>query len=524
MQAPSFGTFRLLVPILVLVGLCPPVHGDDPFAGATTLIMKGDPAGALEVYESFLTSHDGDRLAPVAALAIGNLQANALEDRSAAVAAFERVLTRYPKSTWAPEAARRKGECLEAEGRLQPAGEAYQQALALTGRLGEEGPAAGWISDVSLQAANCFYQMGDRAQVIQTYEQVLSNALPPDAVATTLYRLGDCYETGGDAEKAAARYARILEEYPLTPEFTQTLGKRELITEHRPLDWAAYEAFGQAAQSIRQRAYAEALDHCDEVTRQTNSPILLLGTEYYRIASQAMVAGDYTKGARELQGLLRRLPAGQSRTRIAGTCDRFERVAALEAAAKRNPEDAAALVRLGRAYTQFGSNEAAVETLQRALARDPENAEIHLNLGYAHAGLGATEEANRAFDAYLVANPNDTAALNQIGYTFLQRGMPAMALPFFERYAAIAPEDPNAHDSYGEGLLEAGRLEDSIREYERALELDPNFTNSLFMLGRVHRQAGETEKALQAFRAFLEISPTGVQAEQAQAAIADMTQ
>lgn len=523
MPVPHFGTLRPLVLVIILLGLSLSAHAEDPFAGATTCIMKGDLTGALEIYETYLTKHAQDPLAPVAALAIGNLQAYGLEDPSAATAAFDRLLTRYPQSTWAPQAARRKAECLEAQGRLQPAGEAYQQALALTARLGDAAPPADWISDVSLAAANCFYQMGDRGQVIQTYEEVLRSDLPPDVIATTLYRLADCYETSGETEKAAARYAQILQEHPLTQEFTQTLGKRELLRGQTSLTWPAYEAYAQAAQAIRQRAYAQVGDHCDAVAQQSEDPILLSGAEYYRIAARTMLAGDYSQGVRELDGLLRRLPAGQSRTRITGTRDRFAQVAALETAAERQPEDADALVRLGAAYTQLGSNEAAIRTLERALGLDPQNAQVHLNLGFAHAALGDTERAREDFDAYLAINPNDTAALNQIGYTFLGRGMTDEALFFFERYVAVAPEEANAHDSYGEGLLEAGRFEDSIREYQRAIEIDPTFTNSLFMLGRAHRRAGHSAEALEAFRAFLEISPTGFQADQARAAIAEMT-
>ena len=79
------------------------------------------------------------------------------------------------------------------------AGTAYHMALDLAGNRGPEGETAAWVNEVSMAAADCFHQLGDRAQVIATYEKVLAGALPPQATAAALFRLGVGHQCAGDA-------------------------------------------------------------------------------------------------------------------------------------------------------------------------------------------------------------------------------------------------------------------------------------------------------------------------------------
>ncbi|MFC1572078.1 tetratricopeptide repeat protein [Candidatus Eisenbacteria bacterium] len=527
------GSLAVVLAAALVVGAA---QGQDPFAGATEQIMAGNYPTALEEYQSYIADHPNDRLAPVAAMAAGNLQHLALEDPAGAIKAYERVLKDYRASSWATEAARRKAECLETLEDWAGAGEAYQLALKLasTGRLeppagvsaggGHEGAgvSAAWINEVSLAAANSFYQSGDRQKVIQTYESALRGALPSEASATTLQRLADCYESAGETEKAADRYVRLLQNYPLSPEYAVALSKRPLIEQHRQLDWGPYESFQQATVADRGGNLDEALGLCDQILAGDTSQMIRTSTEYRKILCESRLEGNFTSGLDRLQSLFERSPEARSIPNTEQLITFMTAVSEMEQQVSRSPRDATLMMNLGEMYRRGRANNKAVETLERAVAIEPENGEALLALGHAYAGAGRTEEARDAYKRYLQIDPNDTTALNMIGYMYLGQGNAEEAIPYFVRYAEIAPDDPNAHDSLGEGYMSAGRLQEAVSEYEKALELNPSFANSLFMMGQIHQQLKDKPKAVTAYRQFLELTPSGPQADQARAALEEL--
>lgn len=497
------------------------VRGQDNFDRAAAFGMAGDHQAALQEYESFLAEHPHDRLAPVAAIAAVNIHFLALEDHEAAVRACDRVLTDYHESAWAPDAARRKGECLQIGEEWAAAGEAYRQALELSG-CGESDVSTDWVDEVSLAAADCYYQLGDHGEVVETYERALKASLPPHSTATVLYRLGDCYESDGEIENAARNYARIIEEYPFAPAFDQAMTKRELITQCTNLDLTPYLMYAQTAQDLRNRDFAGALQRTDEILSGTDNEVLRMCTRHRKIVAETMISGNFTEGARELAGLLAGLSDQRSMPDAQQRLERFAAIAELEAQARAGPDDAAALRVLGRAYLRSGAIPRAVETLEQARALAPDDAQVHQLLGHAYAAAGRNEEAGRAFGVYLQENPNDTTALNIIGYTYLNLGDAERAVSYFRRYAEIAPEEANAHDSLGEGCLGAGRLDEAAAEYERAVAIDPSFFNSHFMLGEIYRQLEQNEKAAAAYERFLELAPTDLRGEQARTALREL--
>jgi len=511
-----------LTAVAVLLAEPGPTRAADAFAGATARLVAGDVPGAVAVYEAYLAAQPQGEFAPLAALAAGNLRREALADPNGAIASYDHVLADHPTSPWASEAARRKGECFEGQQQWAPAGEAYRQALDLVAAGNDDGAAvaipAAWINEVSLAAANCFYQLGDRQKVVETYERALAGSLPVEARATTLFRLGQCHEESGDSTQAARRYRELLENYPLAPEFTTALEKRATIEPREPLDWDAYEAFAGALRALRQRDFAASLQHCTTTLAGAASEPLKQHAEYCRIIGETITAGDYTAGARRLENLRRRMPRAAVPRQIEQTITQYQETARLEAEAAEAPQDGRVLVQLGQRYLQAGSLAPAVEKLQAALALDPQNDQAQFALGQAYGRLGDTERSAAAYDAYLARNPNDINALNLIGYAWIQTD-PQRAITYFQRYAELAPDDANAHDSLGEGYLTAGRLEEAAAEYERAVALDPSFTNSYFMLGQAYQQLTRAEQAIGAYERFIELTggsdPRCAQAESA---------
>ncbi len=516
-------SLMLLLPAL-LIGLLPRTgRAEVPFARAATLEMHGEYAPAAQEYETYLSLHPGDRLAPLAAMSAANIYSLALGDRTRAIKNYERVVKDYPESSWGAEAARRMAECLALDKRWAEAGAAYRQALELAGTQSVS-PATDWVNEVSLAAAESFAQAGDPAQVITAYEAALQHSLPPQAAATVLYNLAGVYESAGQEQKAAERFARIIQEYPFAPAFDQTMPKRALIERWVNLDWAPYVTYAQTAQDFATRDYAAAIRNSDQVLAVSTNDALRRCAEYRKIVAEAYSNGDFTAGAQRLNALLSNLPDPRAMPNAQRQLEQMQVFAAAEENARAHPQDAAAWRALGAQYLQSGIASRAVEVLEKAKSLAPESADGRLYLGYAYTVAGRSAEAQAEFQFYVERNPTDVTVLNMIGYNYLGVGDPQAALPYFERCVQYAPDDPNTHDSLGEGLLRAGRVREAVQEYERAIALDSTFVNSHFMLGEVYLQLGDRPKAVAAYERSLRLGLAAQQAAQAQAALDTLRQ
>jgi tetratricopeptide (TPR) repeat protein len=484
--------------------------------------MDGDYEGALGEYEAFLARAPDDRLSPVATAAIANIHLRVRHDTASAIRSLDRLLDEHRASPWAPEAARQKGECAEAQERWVAAGESYQLAVSLATEQ-ERGPSDNWVNDVTLSAASCYHRSGDPEKVIETYQGVLKQSPPPAVAATALYRLGESYESSDNGRRAAESYAQVVESYPSTAMFERAVAKRELIDEHVSLDWKAADCYAEATALIAEGDLPGAIAKCDEILAGPATGPLRDCAEYRKIALETVHSGDFTEGSERLRRYIDDHPGGQRTERAQQTLDQqWSRIVELESRARENPDDVEIMSTLGQRYVQARSFGKGVEMLERALALQPDDADAHFAAGRAYLQAGRGAEATKAFAVYLESNPDDVLALNLIGYAFLGQGQAEEAIPYFERYAEIAPEEANSHDSLGEGYMAAGRLEESAREYEKAVEVDPSFANSHFMLGRVYQQMEKKEKAAAAYERFLELNTQGPQADQARAALAEL--
>ncbi|MBN1827370.1 MAG: tetratricopeptide repeat protein [Candidatus Eisenbacteria bacterium] len=495
--------------------------GVPAFDEAAALILRGDAEAALARYEGYLEKEPESRHAPVAAMAIANLQLRVRADTAAAEAALDRILDDYRATPFAPEAAREKGACARTRGEWTAAGESFRLAAEL-GSNRRARQSDDWLNEVTLSAADCFERAGDRAKVIDTYEKVIEASPPPEVASSAYFHLGEAYEEEGDEIRAAEQYARVIENYPSTGGFQTALEKRGLIERHREVDWAPVELLLEARDAAGTDFDASILC-CEKVLGSTKNEAYVQCAEYGKIFAETMRSADYSEGCRKLREYLDRWPNGLQSERGRLILDaHWTPIADWEEQAKANPDDPETVGRLGALYIRARQWERAAETLERAIALAPDDEGLHLQRGYALAGMGRPEEALASFSVYLDAHPNDTGALNQIGYTYIGMGRPEESVTYFRRYAEAAPEEANSHDSYGEGLLLSGRAEEALAQYERAVELDPNFSNSWFMLGRVNREMGRDQKAIEAYETFLEQSPNGPQADEAREAIREM--
>lgn len=515
----------LFLAALALAGpAAPSAAGDESETNllhrAAACERAGQPEAAIDAYASFLEQTPQDRLAPVAAYALANLRCLALHDTTGAIPAYERVSRDYPASELAAEAARRRAECLQARNQWADAGEAFAQALTLAGQGPvSASPSPEWMNEVALGVADCLDRTGDQRRVVQAYERALAGPIAPQPAAAALLRLGDAYEKLAEPASAAACYARIVEAFPFAGAFDAAVGKRAVIDRYRSLDWEPYLIYRRTSTDFARRDYAMAPARCDSVLARSGNAALRACATYRKIVAETQTQGDFRSAHQRLSALLDSLPDPRTMPNAQRQLEQYEQIAATEARAEANPEDAASQSALGGLYLQLGLMTRALAPLERAVALAPEDADTRLLYGYACNASGRAEEALAAFRYYLERNPDDAGTLNQIGYALLQRGEAEQALTYFRRYAELAPDDANAHDSLAEGLFNAGQLEESAAEYGKALELNPAFTNSRFMLGEVYRRMGSNALAIATYQRFLEQVPEGAQADAARAAL-----
>jgi len=494
------------------------------FDRAARLAMLGEYGGALEEYSVFIYDHPDHELAPLAALAAGNLHLDVFQDPEAAATKYDLILADYRRSPLAPEAASQKGAALRAMGKWEPAAEALELALALATREGST-QSAQWINDVTSGAADCYYKLGDHQRVVDTYRKALDGSPPPEVTATALFRMAETYEAMNEPGHAARRYAEILETCPCASGelFARVLGKRGLIDEQLSFGWGPYEAYDGSYQRIRQRDFAGALERCRESEASTDNPALLECVEARRISLEISISGDFQDGVRRMTAYRERHPGGQLHDRTGRIVDFWSGIVDAEAAVAEDPENAGALTGLGELYYYAGTYGRAIETLVRAQSLDPDQTAAYELLGSAYFYSGNNEDAVRQFELLLEkGDPSEARSLSTAGTACMQMEEFDKAVRFFERYAELAPEDPTGHSNLGDALFRAGRLVAAAEACERAVELDPSRSSALFILGQVRQERNETESAIQAFERFLELVPSGNLADQARAALAEM--
>jgi len=100
-----------------------------------------------------------------------------------------------------------------------------------------------------------------------------------------------------------------------------------------------------------------------------------------------------------------------------------EAKASFQAALRKDPRYADALVQVGRIQTQsMVERLSAKRTYRRALQIDPRHPSAHTELGILHERTGDVDEAIAEFETQLRINPNHTETLIHLGYALLDKG------------------------------------------------------------------------------------------------------
>ncbi|MHC8508230.1 MAG: tetratricopeptide repeat protein [Rhodospirillales bacterium] len=184
-------------------------------------------------------------------------------------------------------------------------------------------------------------------------------------------------------------------------------------------------------------------------------------------------------------------------------------VEGLRRAARENPDDPAAHMRLARLLMQGGRPRDAAEALRDATAaarRTPDLAAAQHGLGLAEIRAGRLAEAETALRAAGDLRPVDAAVRLDLGCVLWALGRPAEAEAELRRACDLAPESAAAHLELGK-LLRARARPGAAEALSRAAELAPGEASAHHELGQALLAQNEHVKALNALRRAAELDP-----------------
>lgn len=224
------------------------------------------------------------------------------------------------------------------------------------------------------------------------------------------------------------------------------------------------------------------------------------------------------------------IPLLRARAELAEGCGRIpEALTWLQDAARRDPEDAAALVAVARLRgIQALSGDAVDEDLldssaeayMAAIGRDGDNEAAAAGLSWlANHDYGrlwrmwrnprVRERCLRVQEALAQAVPDDAWAWGNLANTLRVLGRTDDALAAYATARAANPYDPSLRSDEGLALSAAGRPAEALAAYEASLELDgghlagrQNGARGLYLLGRDAEAAAHLGAAARTARAI----------------------
>ncbi|WIL20852.1 O-linked N-acetylglucosamine transferase, SPINDLY family protein [Geothrix sp.] len=182
-------------------------------------------------------------------------------------------------------------------------------------------------------------------------------------------------------------------------------------------------------------------------------------------------------------------------------------LAALNRAARLEPDNAVALCNLGAAEQRQGQTAKALERYRRALKFDPNLAIAHYNMGLGLRIVGSKEEAMEAFRCAIAVQPDYFDAYFQLGLLEQELGHLQAAVDTYQKAIAFRADSHMIFYNLGLGLRSLGRPEAAIEQYEKALRLRPDLPDVLNNMAMAYRDMGQVEAAIGCCRRALEIDP-----------------
>jgi tetratricopeptide (TPR) repeat protein len=309
-----------------------------------------------------------------------------------------------------------------------------------------------------------------------------------------LHRLGDQFDTLGEADRATAAFARLLEQFPdLTDvrrrladyylrrsDLTNAATQLQVIIKENPTDHRLYFIMGAVA--FEQRKPREAIEHFNKA--------LLLNPDYepvYYDLAAAQITTDQAQAALETLARARAKfkPTFQSEYYAALAFNRLKqysnavgRLIEAEIIGRTTATNRLTHVfyfQLGAAYERNKQFAEAEQTFRKVLELAPDFPEALNYLGYMWAERGVNlTEARQMIEKAVQMEPKNAAFLDSLGWVLFQQGKPAEALPWMLKAVEYIEEpDATLYDHLGDIYAALGQPDKAREAWQKALAIEP---------------------------------------------------
>ncbi len=180
-----------------------------------------------------------------------------------------------------------------------------------------------------------------------------------------------------------------------------------------------------------------------------------------------------------------------------------------------NPQNVAALIRLGEIYHQQQKRTEALQLFEQALAIDPQAiwASIHLATELKH--FGRFDEAAQQLQQALEYHPHNFKLLMKLGALERQRHQQEAASKWFSlaiKKATNSQENIQAQLSAIEALIAVNNINEALQNLQSILNNSPNNIRAKLIYGSLLKQQLDFKSAVKIYRDIITLDPKHLQA------------
>ncbi len=242
--------------------------------------------------------------------------------------------------------------------------------------------------------------------------------------------------------------------------------------------------------------------------------------DYYKFGGALLQSGYPEQALPYLEEMLRRTPnnarALMAVGRIHFMAHRLPQAhEALERGVAVDPRIPELWNELGGVESESHRNAEALRCYEKALSLAPDAPYALLNAAQAQQKLGNAAEAERLYRHLLVVDPRNGEAANGLGLQLAQQGKTMEARKLFEQAISIRRDDSSAINNLGVLFMNIGQPDDAIAAFRYGIQVAPDDEMLYLNLARVHIQMGRRESARDVMRQLLERKPGSAIAQRA---------
>jgi tetratricopeptide (TPR) repeat protein len=182
----------------------------------------------------------------------------------------------------------------------------------------------------------------------------------------------------------------------------------------------------------------------------------------------------------------------------------------------RSPDDAAALVVMGRLQHATGDDARALELFQRAALRKDDDPQTWLLIGELEKGAAKPKDARAAYDkalAHAQARDMKKKALRALADLALATGDSDGANAYFKQFLELDPKNAQLWLERGDAMLAAGKRDVALDSYtaaEKLLGADPaKRVEVVARRGQALEGLGKDDDAVAEYRRAIKLAPKG---------------